>query len=129
MTVHLVHDNFTFSKFIKCLESLPNPHTLEIGQVDYHPTGSLKNALGRVELPYIRVLILLPYTFPPTQSCRNAEDVVDVFIGGAVFFEEFCEFLAFNQDSKVKRLAIPMISRNNLSSKRSSVLWVTGWKR
>ena len=113
----LVDNRSTLPKFVKCLESLPNLHTLEIGQADYHPMDSLKNALGRVELPQIKALILPPCAFPLLRSCRNVEDVVYVFIGWAMCLEEFFESLASNRDSKVKRLTIPMSSRNNLSSK------------
>ena len=118
MTVYLVYKSSAFPEFVKCLKSLPNLHTLEIGQMDYYPKGSLENELGRVKLPQIKTLILPPHAFPLLRSCRNVEDVVYVLVGSGIeFVKEFWESLASIQDSKVKRLTIPMISRENISSK------------
>jgi len=67
-----------------------------------------------------------PHAFPFLLSSPNVEDVVYVFVSGATFFEEFCESLTSNPDSKAKRSTIPMDLRNNLSGERSSVLWSQG---
>ena len=114
-----VWNNTTFPKFIKCLQSLLNLHTLETGhrEVDYYPTPLLRNVVGHVELPQIKVLILSPTAYPLLGQCRNAEDVVYVSMGGATLFDEFCESLVSNQDSRVKRLTIPVISCDNPSRK------------
>ena len=112
-------DNTTLPKFVKCLQSLPNLHTLEIGHCDvvHYPTPLLRNVLGRVELPQIKVLILPPTAYPLLGQCRNVEDVVYVSMGRATLFDEFCESLVSNHDSGVKRLTIPVISCDNPSRK------------
>ena len=113
-----MRDSSIFIKFAKCLESLPNLHTLEMGRIDCYPTPPLENALGRLKLPQVKALIVPPHVYPLLRNCRNVEDVACVFEGGGViYFNEFCESLISNPDSKVKRLAIPLISCKDPSSK------------
>ena len=116
-------NNSTLSKFVKCLEALPNLHTLEVGQVDYYPTPLLESALGHVELPQIKALILPPTAYPLLRKCRNVEDVVCVSMRRNFLSNEFYESLTSNSDSKVKCLTVPLISSDNPSSKRSSTPW------
>jgi len=120
-----VWNNSSLPGFIKCLGSLPNLHTLEIGQVDYYPTPLLRSVLGDVELPQIKALILPPTAYPLLGKCPNVEEVVCVSMGMDFLFvfDEFCESLVSNPDSKVKRLTIPLISSSNPSSKRSNTPW------
>jgi len=110
-------NNATVPKFVRCLQSLPNLHTLEIGQVDYYPTPLLMNVLGHFELPQIKTLILHPTAYLLLSRCRNVEDVVYVFWGEAILFDELCGSFASNQDSRVKRLTIPLIPYKNPSRK------------
>jgi len=116
-------NNSTLPKFVKCLESLPNLHTLEIGQAEYYPTPLLRSVLGHVELPQVKTLILPLNAYPLLKMCRNVEEVVCVFMGEAFLFDEFYEPLTSNQDSKLRRLTVPLISPINPSSKRSSTPW------
>ena len=104
-------------KFVKCLESLPNLHTLEIGRADGDITTSLEKALKHVELPQIKLLILPPAVHPLLRHCRNVEDVVYVVVNKAILTDEFLGSLASNQDSKVKHLTIPLVSSGNPSRK------------
>ena len=110
-------NNSILPKFIKCLESLPNLHTLEIGRADGDITAPLEKALKHVELPQIKVLILPPAVHPLLRHCRDVEDVVYVVANRAILTDEFLGSLASNQDSKVKRLTIPLtVSRGSPSS-------------
>ena len=99
--------------FVRCLESLPNLHTLEIGQAEGPITTPLKNALKRVKLPQIKTLILPTTVYPLLQHCCNVEDVICVVRDTTVFSDEFLGSLASNQDSKVRRLAVPLVSVGN----------------
>ena len=98
MMVSGVWNNSSLPQFVKCLESLPNLYTPEIGQADYYPTSLFRSMVVHVELPQIKALILAPNAFPLLRSCRNVEDVVYIFMGGAIFLEELCESLASNRD-------------------------------
>ena len=68
MTVDLAGNASTFPPFVRCLQSLPNLHTLEIGRVDYFDTIVLENALKDVKLPQIKTLVL---PSPPIPSSNT----------------------------------------------------------
>ena len=106
-------NNSILPKFVKCLESLPNLHTLEIGRADGDITAPLGKALKHVKLPQIKVLILPPTVHPLLRHCCNVEDVVYVVMNRVALADEFLGSLASNQDSKVKRLTIPLVSRGS----------------
>jgi len=103
--------------FVRCLESLPNLHTLEIGEVNRSIATPLKNALEGIKLPQIKTLILPTAAYPLLQHCCNVEDVVCVVKYSTVSSDEFLGSLASNRDSKVRRLAIPLVSLGNPSRK------------
>ena len=96
--------------FVGCLESLPNLHTLEIGRAHSYTAAPLKKALGRVEFPQIKTLILPPTAYPLLQHCRDVEDVICVVRDVTLSSDEFLGSLASNRDSKVRRLTIPLVS-------------------
>ena len=107
--------------FITCLESLPNLHTLEIGFVDYYPRAPLlENVLKGVKLPQITTLILPPAAHPLLRCCPNVEDVDWVIGDETVTSDEFLGSLASIRRSRIKRLAIPLISQGYPSRKRSN---------
>jgi len=96
------------SVLVECLESLPNLHTLEIWLADYcQHTPLLKDALKGVKLPQIKTLVLPPVAHLLVEHCPNVEDV-DWVTGGQTVTSS--EFLASIQHSKIKRLAIPLVS-------------------
>lgn len=106
--------------FVKYLESLPNLHTLEIGFVDYYPRAPLlENALKGIKLPQVRTLILPPAAHHLLRCCPNVEDVDWVIGDKAVTSDEFLGSLASIRHSKIKRLAIPLVSQGYPSRKRS----------
>jgi len=107
----------TFPEFVKCLESLPNLHTLEIARADADVTTPLENALQRVQLPQIQTLILPSTAHPLLRHCPNVEDVVYVVGEEVISSDEFLVSLASNLGSKVKRLAIPLVSWGDPSRK------------
>ena len=110
MTVYMITWNqAVLPPFVRCVESLPNLHTLEIGMANIFMTAPLKDALEGVKLPQIKTLILPPAAHPLLQHCHNAEDVICVIEYYTGSSDEFFESLASNQDSKVKRLAIPLL--------------------
>jgi hypothetical protein len=123
MTVHLEWMAPAICSFVRCLGALPNLQTLDISswEGDYITTA-LEDALGCVELPQIMTLILPPPTYPLLKHCRNVEDVICVIRDKAVSSDEFLGSLASNQDSKVKRLAIPLFSLDNPSREQPSTL-------
>ena len=94
--------------FVRCLMFLPNPHTLEIWG-DEVVTISLEKALKRVKLPQIETLILSPSAHPILRHCHNVEDVVYAVRDMTRPPDEFLESLESNRNSKIKRLAIPLI--------------------
>ena len=106
-----------FPSFVRCLESLPNLHTLEIGLVGDLFTGPLKDALKGVKLPQIKTLILPPAAYPLLKQCRNVEDVVCVARNQTTFPDGFLRSLASNRGLKIKRLAIPLVLWANPSRK------------
>ena len=122
MTVHLSWNKSSFPPFVKCLESLPNLHTVEVGWVECSVTTLLKDALKGVKLPQIRSLILPSSAHPLLQHCHDVEDVVYVVRRETTVSDEFLRALASKQGSKVRRLAIPLTLWVNLSRKRSITL-------
>ena len=123
MTLSSLWNFPVFPLFVKCLESLPNLHTLAIGQPIGYITNSLKNALKRCKLPQIKALILPPGAYPLLNCCPNAEDVDCVVGDGTVSSKKLPGFLASIQVSKVKRLAIPLVSSCDASGKWSATPW------
>ena len=123
MTVYLP-PRFPTIPFARCLESLPNLHTLEIGWVDGPYARPLGKALRGIELPQIKTLILPPTVNVLLKHCPDVEDVVCV-VGGVPTYrlDALLIRLASNKDSKVKRLAIPLMLWNDRSSKRFSFLY------
>ena len=109
MTVYFMWDTTPFPPFVECLKSLPNLHTLSVGCARDPDTTPLKDALKGVNLPQIKTLILLPAAYPLLEHCPNVEGVLCPIrdITGPSS-DGFLESLMFNQDSKVKRLAIPL---------------------
>ena len=121
MTVHspLNGENM----FVECLKSLPNLHTLEIGLIrDLPRTTLLREALTRVKFPQIKTLILPPAAHPLLEHCPNVEDLEWVIGDRYATSGEFLGSLASILDSKIKRLAIPLVLEGNPSRKRSNIL-------
>ena len=109
--------------FARCLESLPNLHTLEIGWMDGPYARPLRDALSGIELPQIKTLILPTTADILLEHCPDVEDVVCVVRGATTYgLGALLMRLASNKDSNVKRLAIPLVLRNDRSSKRFSFL-------
>jgi len=109
--------------FVKCLESLPYLHTLEIGRVnDRLDTLLLKNAIEGVKLPQIKALCLPPAANPLLDHCHNVEDVDWVVGGELISSNNYLEPLASIQDSKIRRLTVPLVSPGNASRKQPSTL-------
>lgn len=124
--VHLSWNRSSFPPIVKCLESLPNLHTLEMGWADDSITALLKGALKGVKLPQIKTLIIPPTAYPLLQHCLNVEDVACMVSHQFLSPDRFRGSLASNRDSKVKRLAIPLVLWVNPSRKRFNTLgsWV-----
>lgn len=101
--------------FVKCLGALPNLHTLEITEFDNSATEKLRTALQGIELPQIKTLILPVPAHPLLEHCRGAEDVVCVTTRLGARSDAFFRSLAFNRDSKVRRLAIPLTGWRKVS--------------
>ena len=118
MRVHLLGNRSTFRLFVKCLGSLPNLHTLEMGWVA-HPniTTLLQSALKGVKLPQIKTLILPPSAYPLLQPCRNVEDVACVVGYTEGPCDEFIKSLTSNRHPRVKRLAVPLTTQVDSSRK------------
>ena len=118
MKVHLPLHWYLLSLFVKCLESLPNLHTLEVGKwAQDMTTTPLEKALKGVELPQIKTLIIPPSAHPLLRHCYNVEDVVCAVNDQTTPSSDFLGSLASNQISKVERLAIPMPLWPNPTSK------------
>ena len=98
-----------FTQFAECLKSLPNLHTLTIGNAEDSSTTPLANALKGADFPQIKNLTLSPAAYPLLQHCRNAEDIVCTIrdVTGPSR-DGFFRSLMSNRDSKLKRLAIPL---------------------
>ena len=80
-----------------------------MGELDFYATPSLEEAVKRVKLPQIKTVILPHTAYPLLGPCHNVEDVVCAVSRGDFLSEEFCQTLASNRHSKVKRLAIPLV--------------------
>jgi len=122
MTLSSLWNVAKFPLFVKCLKSLPNLHTLAIGWSDNYITNSLQNALKRCKFPQIKALILPPSAHPLLKHCRNAEDVDCVVSDLRIPSKKLHGFLGSIRGSKVKRLAIPLVSYCDASSKSSATL-------
>ena len=94
--------------FVKCLVALPNLHTLEIAEFDGSVTDKLRTALSGIKLPQVKTLILPAAAHPLLKHCREVEDIVVVVAPSTEPSDAFLMSLAFNWDSKVRRLAIPL---------------------
>ena len=116
----LLHD--TISEFIKCLQSLPNLHTLEIASCDPCPRKWKKLAPKRAKLLQIKALVLPPAAHPLLRHCPNVEDIDWVMRDRIMTYEELIGSLASTHNSKVKRLAIPLILPTHPSCKQWSAL-------
>jgi len=126
MTLYSLWNVAELPLFAKCLESLPNLHTLAIGWSNNSLIGPLKKALKRRKLPQIRALILPPSAYSLLECCHNAEDV-DCIVGDLpIHSRKLPEFLASIRCSKVKRLAIPLVPCCDTPSKWSATLWGHG---
>ena len=117
MTVDLAWSRLSFIPFAKCLRSIPNLHTLEIGRVRDTDTTSLKNALKGVKLRQIKTLILPPAAYPLIRHCRDVEEIVCAVRYEDVSPDGLLTSLPSNRNSKVKRLAIPLVTWDDPSSK------------
>ena len=110
MTIYLAQTGPTPPSFVKCLKSLPNLHTLLIACVEDSITTPLEKALRGVKLPQIKTLFLPPATYPLLKHCRNVEEVFCAFYRyETVPSDGFLRSLASNRESKIKRLAIPLV--------------------
>ena len=106
------------SLFVKCLESLPNLHTLEIQRADVSSGCLLKKALKRIKFPQIKALILPPAAHSLLRHCHGIEELVCVRQACINFpSDTILGSLASNRDSKVKRLMVPLVSWTNPSRK------------
>ena len=107
---------------VRCLSFLPNLHTLEIGSSDDGPdTALLKRALGRIILPQMKTLIIPESAHPLLRHCPNIEDVVWVIADKPITSDEFLQSLTSNGDSKVERLAIPLVLPGSPSRKHPAI--------
>ena len=102
--------NGSFSPlFVKCLKSLPNLHTLEVGKwADDTTTAPLKKALRRVKLPQVKTLIIPTAAHPLLRHCHDVEEILCVTMTNSQTPHGFHGSLVSNRDSKIKRLAIPL---------------------
>jgi hypothetical protein len=109
----------TIPLFVECLESLPNLHTLEIPRADMALTRPLEEALKRIELPQIKTLIIPPAIHFLLRRCYGVEDLVCVVghVNTNIPSDRILSSFASNRDSKVKRLAIPLVLWANPSRK------------
>jgi len=75
----------------------------------------LNEALEGVEPPQIETLILPPAIHLLLKHCPNVENLDWVIRDKYTTSDEFLESLASIQDSKLKRLAIPLVLEGNPS--------------
>jgi hypothetical protein len=117
--MHLLGTETTIPLFVECLASLPNLHTLEIPWANVRSTGPLEIALKRIELPQIKTLIIPPNVHPLLRHCRGVKDLVCVIrsLATTTPSDIILSSLASNRDSKVEKLAIPLVLWANPSSK------------
>jgi len=123
MTVHYLLNVAKFPLFVKCLESLPNLHTLAIGRSGSYITNPLEEALKGCELPQIKALILPPSAHPLIQHCYNVEGVDCVVSNRPLPSKKLFGFLVSIRGSNIKRLAIPLVSCYNISGMWSATMW------
>ena len=116
--MYLPWDESIVPLFVGCLESLPNLHTLETSWVDRRIASPLEDALKRINLPQIKILLISPAAHPLLQHCHGVEDLACVVRSADPDIPDtiLCS-LASNRNSKVQRLAIPLVSWANPSSK------------
>ena len=115
--------------FVKCLESLPNLHTLEIGSACYFPYPPLlKHELKRVKLPQIKTLILPPAAHHLFRHCPNVEDVDWVIGVKNATCGELFDSLVPIRHSKIERLAIPLVPQGNQSRKQPPLCMTARWE-
>ena len=128
MALGFMRGTTLFFSFVKCLESLPNLHTLSIGCAHIPNTTLLAKALKGVNLPQIKTLTLPPDMHLLLKHCPNVEDVNCRTRGIAdPFHDGFLRSLMSNQDSKLKRLAISLgLLPDDAHRKRSSTPWDPG---
>ena len=123
MTVDLLLSESGFLPFVRCLQSLPNLHTLRIGRMYDVYTTPLNNALEGVNLPQIKTLNLPPAAHPLLQHCRHVEGLVCAVRDQDASPDGLLGSLTSDQDSQVKRLAIPLVAWDNPSRKWFNTLW------
>ena len=118
LTMHLTYEA-TASLLVECLGSLPNLYTLEIPWADERIAGALENALGRMKLPQIKTLVIPPAAHPLLRHCHGIEDLAFVvrYTRTPTPSDQILSSLASNRNSRVKRLAIPLVSWANPSRK------------
>ena len=124
MTVYLPWCGLAFLSFVKCLQSLQNLHTFEVGWAEDFPAILLEDALKGVNLPQIKTLIIPPTARPLLRHCHNVEDLVCAIRYDTAHSQEFLRSLPSKRSSKIKRLAIPLTlwpdpSRKLLNAVRS----------
>ena len=85
--------------------------------MDDSDTAALKLALRGVKLPHIKTLTLAPTAHPVLEHCPNVEDIVCVAMDQYVSPDKLLGSLPPKQGSKVKRLAIPLVTCANPSCK------------
>ena len=109
---------FTAS-FINCLVSLPNLHTLEVGLDDsmWYAPRYLGRLLRNTKFPQIKALVLPSAAYPLLKSCSNVEEVDWVIRSTPIVSDEFLGSLATIRDSKIKRMAIPLVFPGDPSRK------------
>jgi len=90
--------------------------------LDRTRTILIKEALKGVKLPQIKTLILPPAAHPFLKHCPNVEDVDWVVGDEYTTSDEFLGSLASIRDSKIKRLAIPLVLEGNPPRKYFSTL-------
>ena len=105
--------------FVGSLESLPNLHTLEISWVGNRIASPLEKALRHIKLPQIKTLIIPPAAHSLLRHCDSVEDLVCPFgyTPAPTPSDVILSSLASNRNSKVKRLAIPLVLWVNPSRK------------
>ena len=109
MTIDFALEEEQIALFARSLNLLPNLHTLEIAWFNDQLTRKLREALRNVRLPQIKTLIMSVSAHPLLEHCLEVEDVVCVPKHDAgLGLEAFLRSIAFNRDSKVRRLAIPL---------------------
>ena len=127
MTVYLPWCGPAFISFVKCLQSLQNLHTLEVGWAEDFPSILLDDALKGVDLPQIKTLIIPPTAHPLLRHCRDVEDLVYAIRCDTAQSHEFLRSLPSKRSSKVKRLAIPLTLWLDPSRKLFNAE-ISGWK-